>query len=285
MVCLQPPRHWFRCVDDSFVVQQQTNNQGFMEHINSIDLAIKITVEGNQGNGAIPFLDTLVTPEADTSLSFTVYCKPTHADQYLKWDIHHNLSAKYSVIGTLTHRAKTVCTRPELFQKELQHLREALVRYKYPNWAISRVLNKYINNNWEGNNNHNNLQDNIPNPNATMDQTQQSRDNTNTSQDNHNPSTCTEAPPARQKPSIGYVVIPYTKSIAESFKNICGKYGIHTYFNGNTTIKQIWMKLKDQDPKDKKSGVIYSYQCGDIACSEEYIGDMSRTLVKDTRSP
>ena len=66
--------------------------------------------------------------------------------------------------------------------------------------------------------------------------------------------------------------------IAESFKNICGKYGIHPYFKGNTTIKQILMKPKDQDPKDRKSGAIYSYQCGDIACSEEYIGETLGTL-------
>ena len=38
------------------------------------------------------------------------------------------------------------------------------------------------------------------------------------------------------------------------------------------------MKPKDQGPKDKKSGVIYSYQCGDIACGEEFIGETSRTL-------
>ena len=98
-------------------------------------------------------------------------------------------------MGTLIYRAKTVCTGPELYQKELQHLREVLVRCKYPNWAISRVQNKYINNNWEGNINHNNPQDSILNPNTSMDQTQHSRDNTNTSQDNHNPSTSTEEVP------------------------------------------------------------------------------------------
>ena len=38
------------------------------------------------------------------------------------------------------------------------------------------------------------------------------------------------------------------------------------------------MKPKDQDPKDKKSGVIYSFQCGEIAFNEEYIGETSRTL-------
>ena len=119
-----------------WVIQQQAHKQAFLDHINSIDPAIKFTVEGTQGNGAIPFLDTLVTPLADNSLSITVYCKPTHTDQYLQWDSHHSLSAKYSVIGTLTHRAKTVCTDSELFQRELQHLRKALVRCKYSPGAI-----------------------------------------------------------------------------------------------------------------------------------------------------
>ena len=35
-----------------------------------------------------------------------VYRKPTHVDQYLQWDSHPHLSAKYSVINTLTHREK-----------------------------------------------------------------------------------------------------------------------------------------------------------------------------------
>ena len=70
---------------------------------------------------------------------------------------------------------------------------------------------------------------------------------------------------------------PLYKGIVESFKNICGKYSIQAYFKGNTTIKQILIKPKDQDHKDKKSGVIYSYQCGDIACSKEYIWKTART--------
>ena len=116
----------------TWVIQQQAHKQAFLNHINSIDPAIKFTVEDTQGNGAIPFLDTLVTLLADNSLSITVYQKPTHTDQYLQWDSQHSLSAKYSVIGTLTHRAKTVCTDPELLQRELQHLRKALGRCNYP---------------------------------------------------------------------------------------------------------------------------------------------------------
>ena len=40
------------------------------------------------------------------------------------------------------------------------------------------------------------------------------------------------------KTKIGHVVVPYTKGLSESFKNICGKYGIQAYFKGNITIKQ-----------------------------------------------
>ena len=71
------PRYWFRYVDDNWVIQQQANKQVFLDCINSMDAAIEFTVEGNQENGAIPFLDTLVTPQTDHPLSITVYCKPT----------------------------------------------------------------------------------------------------------------------------------------------------------------------------------------------------------------
>ena len=42
-------------------------------------------------------------------------------------------------------------------------------------------------------------------------------------------------------------------------------------------------KPKDQDPKEKKSGVIYCYQYEAIDCGEEYIGETSRTLGEHYR--
>ena len=66
-------------------------------------------------------------------------------DQYLQWDCHHHLSAKFSVIHTFTHRAQTVCSKPELLCKEKAHLRKSLTQCKYPKWALDKVekrLNK-----------------------------------------------------------------------------------------------------------------------------------------------
>ena len=103
---LHPPSFWCRFVDDTFIIHKEVNKQDFLQHSNSVDPAIKFTVEGNKEEGSIPFLDTIVKPEADGILSITVYRKPTHANQYLQWDSHHHLSAKFSVIHTLSHRAK-----------------------------------------------------------------------------------------------------------------------------------------------------------------------------------
>ena len=37
---------------------------------------------------------------------------------------------------------------------------------------------------------------------------------------------------------------------------------------------------KDWDPKDSKSGLIYSYQCPQLDCDDEYMGETARTLGK-----
>ena len=134
-----PPRLWLRYVDDTFVINKEDQKQNFLEHINSIEPAIKFKVEDNKEDCTIPFLDTIVKPEANGGMSITVNRKPTHTGQYLQWDNHHHLSAKCSVINTLTHRAKTVHKIPELFQKEMDHFRKALTQCKYPKWAIDRV--------------------------------------------------------------------------------------------------------------------------------------------------
>ena len=127
-----PPKFCVRYVDDTFVIHKEANKQSFLQHINSVDPAIRFTVEDNKEDGSIPFLDTIVKPEADGSLSITVYRKPTHTDQYLQWDSHHHLSAKFSVIQTLSHRASTMCSNPQLLQKEKDHLRKALTKCNYP---------------------------------------------------------------------------------------------------------------------------------------------------------
>ena len=134
-----PPKMWKRFVDDTCVILKSANKEEFFHHINHIDQRIQFTSEESKPDGSIPFLDCLVTPQADGSIVTAVYRKPTHTDMYLHWDSYHHLAAKYSVINTLRHRAKTVCTTKQLLEKEENHLFTALRRCKYPVWAWNRT--------------------------------------------------------------------------------------------------------------------------------------------------
>ena len=92
------------------------------------------------------------------------------------------------------------------------------------------------------------------------------------------PVVITKHPPPPGQDPVWDTVIPYIQGLGESIKHTCTMYGIQTYFRGNRTIRQMLVRPKDPDSKEKKSGVIYIYQYGAIDCGEEYIGKTSRTL-------
>ena len=129
--------------------------------------------------------------------------------------------------------ASTVCCKPELVQKEKDHLRKALTKCKYPKWAFDKVekrLNK---------------------------STRQATDG----------GTTGAQPATNEAKNKGHIVIPYTQGLCESIKKICGRYGIQTHFKGGRIIKSLLVSPKDKDPMVNQSGAIYWYQCGDLICA------------------
>ena len=87
-------------------------------------------------------------------------------------------------------------------------------------------------------------------------------------------------PATNEATNKGHVVISYTQGLCESIKKICGRYGIQTHFKGGRTIKSLLVSPKDKDPMVNQSGANYWYQCGDLTCDDEYIGETSRTFVE-----
>ena len=184
----------------------------------------------------------LVIPDEQARLKTTVYRKPTHTNQYLHWDSHHAIPSKYSVIGTLFHRAKTICSGPTQLQEEEEHLYNTLKKCKYPTWALNRVKLKT--------------------------QTPVPRKKNNNK--NSNPSNNRD-----QKP---HITVPYHQGLSESFKRTCKKYGIEVHLKGEPTIKNLLMTHKDKDLILKRSGVIYRFKCNRVECDEEYIGKSARNF-------
>ena len=118
--------------------------------------------------------------------------------QYLQWDSCHHLSAKFSVIHTLSHRGKTVCSKPELFQQEKDCLRKACSKCKYPKWALNKMEKRLNRSTSE-------VIDGVNNQGTTAAQAATNGVKTK-----------------------GHIVIPYTQGLCESIKKICGRYGIQT---------------------------------------------------------
>ena len=165
----------------------------------------------------MPCLDILITPREDGSWCTTVYRKPIHTDLCLQWDSNHTITSKYSVVGTLHHRAQVIGSSPELLQKEEKHLHQALTRCNYPVWALNRAKIR-----------------------SKARKTRKQNPNTNDSASNQN-----------QRP---YMVVPYYKGVSESLKKICGNHGVQVYFKGGNTIKSLLVAPKDQDPILKEWG-------------------------------
>ena len=54
------------------------------------------------------------------------------------------------------------------------------------------------------------------------------------------------------------------------------KVGLLTLIKIDST--NLLVSPKDKDPMVNQSGAIYWYQCGDLGCDDEYIGETSRTF-------
>ena len=176
-------------------------------------------------------------------LNTNVYRKPTHTDQYLHWDSHHAITSKYSVIGTLYHRARTVCSNPDQLQNEEKHLFQSLNKCKFPNWALNRVKIK----------------------------------SQTTALKKNNQNSKKSAPNNNRGPKT-HIVVPYHQGLSESFKRTFRKYRIEVHLKGGHTIKDLLMTPKDKDPILKRNGVIYRYKCGRVDCDHEYIGESARNF-------
>ena len=121
-ICPTLPHLWQKFVDDTFIIQQENHSQQLLQHINSQDLHIQFITEDPNQEGALPFLDTQVSPGPNNTLVPTRYRKPTHTNQYLHWDSNHFITVKNSVFSTLGFRVRVVCWNQQTLQQENEHI-------------------------------------------------------------------------------------------------------------------------------------------------------------------
>ncbi len=134
------PKFWKRYVDDVCEAIKKGTEETLTKHLNTVDPtgSIQFTYEGEE-DGKMPFLDTLLVRKETGEVKILVYRKSTHTDQYLSFESHHPLNHKLGVIRTLLDRCNEIVTEEEDRNAEIQHVKTALERCGYPDWAFQKV--------------------------------------------------------------------------------------------------------------------------------------------------
>ena len=71
------------------------------------------------------------------------------------------------------------------------------------------------------------------------------------------------------------VFIPYVARLSEDGRWVCRRYDIRTVFQSSSTLRGQLMRVKDRDPLEKKSSVVYKVPC---SCGRVYIGETKQAL-------
>ena len=94
------------------------------------------------------------------------------------------------------------------------------------------------------------------------------------------PHTTTE--PAEEPQATAF--ISYVTGLSEDVRWVCRRYNIRTVFRLTSTLRRQLMRVKDQDPLEKKLGVVYQIPC---SCGHVYIGETKRaveTCIKEHKA-
>ena len=151
-----------------------------------------------------------------------------YTDQYLAFDSHHPLQHKHGVVRTLVHRSKTVITREEDKEVELQHLKKVLNTCGYGEWTFQV---------------------------AQSSMSKQQRDQRQVQRSQNKLS------------GRPYVTIPYIKGISEALRRIFNKRGISVHLKPRNTLRELLVSPKDKTEPNNKCGVVYQINCNNCNAS------------------
>ena len=117
-----------------------------VKEMNTIEERIQVTYELEREGKKLPFLDMWVIREGSRIIT-DVYRKPTHTEVYINAKSYHPMSIKLGALKGLIRRAERLCSKPEFFERELDHLTDVFVANGYELKLIKRTIERYVNRN------------------------------------------------------------------------------------------------------------------------------------------
>ena len=137
-------KHWFRYVDDTFVIIKNINQaDDILKFLNEQHKTIKFTMEKEIGN-KINFLDITIKRKRDLTMETLTYRKPTFTGVMLNWNSLTSIKYKTGLIRCLLDRSFKICSSEKQKDIEMEQLRILLLKNNYPSQIIEIELKKFL---------------------------------------------------------------------------------------------------------------------------------------------
>lgn len=138
------PRVWRRYVDDVLCVVNRRKVQSTLDFLNSFHPSIKFTVELQNKNCELPFLELLIKYNDAGELNFKVYRKPSSTNRYITSNSNHNIHHKRAAFNCMIHRLLHIPMSKSDYDDELQTIYKIADINGYTKTWIDLILYKMI---------------------------------------------------------------------------------------------------------------------------------------------
>ena len=75
-----------------------------------------------------------------------------------------------------------------------------------------------------------------------------------------------------------WVTIPYIRGLSENIENILKEHCVTAFCIPQNTLRQQLVKVKDKQPFEKRSNLVYGITCRGEGCAETYMGETLQSI-------
>lgn len=141
-------QYYYRYVDDILILWSGPVNllPEFLGYVNSIHTTIKFTLETQDENRSLNFLD-LNIKLSDNKHSFDIFRKPTHTGVVIDNTSLHPISHKLAAFNCYINRVLNIPLSQENYNKEILIIKQIASNHNYNSTLIDTLLTKRLNKN------------------------------------------------------------------------------------------------------------------------------------------
>ncbi|XP_044766187.1 uncharacterized protein LOC123322309 [Coccinella septempunctata] len=225
-------------VDDLLLIAPANEITNIKTTCNSFNEHIQFTVEEEDENHSVPFLDTKVC-RINNTIKLDWYRKDITSDKFIHYLSDHPIKTKINTIKGMRTRVDRIC-HPDFRQINSNKLFKIFVENGYPRSMLRKLLFESATSRM------NEVEEvNVPSQNNEIDE-------------------------------IKYGSIMNIKTLSGRIKNCFKGEDLKIATYNSKTLFTLYSRLKDTTPKQFQSGIVYEISCKN--CQDVYIGQTSQWL-------